>query len=205
MKVKIGKYKHFYRSQLHYDYMNKKYDYKWDNSNTYFEKLLEHLENAIDWFYDHTINFVLKAFPEQRMKIRIDPWDTWSMDHTLSHIIVPMLKQLKETKHGSPLVDDEDVPEELRSTNAPAKENDWDTDENWFKRWDWVMNEMIWSFEQKCLDNGWEEAYYQYEVDKSALLGMRCVWRDDEGRKKHQERMNNGFRLFGKYYEGLWD
>jgi hypothetical protein len=54
------------------------------------------------------------------------------MDHTLSHIVLPMLKQLKKDKHGSPLVDDEDVPEELRSTSAPAKENDWDIDDNHF-------------------------------------------------------------------------
>ncbi len=44
------------------------------------------------------------------------------MDYTLSHIVVPMLKQLKETKHGAPFVDDEDVPEELKSTSAPPKE-----------------------------------------------------------------------------------
>ena len=28
---------------------------------------------------------------------------------------------------------------------------------------------------------------------------------DDEGIKAHQKRITNGFRLFGKYYEGLWD
>ena len=75
--------------------------------------------------------------------VKIDEWDMWSMDHTLSHIIVPMLKQLQETKHGAPFVDDEDVPVELRSTSAPAKEDDYDTDDNHFKRWDWVLNEMI--------------------------------------------------------------
>ena len=26
--------------------------------------------------------------------VKIDRWDTWSMDHTLAHIILPMLKQL---------------------------------------------------------------------------------------------------------------
>ena len=48
-----------------------------------------------------------------------------------------------------------------------------------------------------------------YEIkepeDEKAVLKMKIVWRDDEGRKKHQERMSNGFRLFGKYYEALWD
>ena len=40
--------------------------------------------------------------------------------------------------------------------------------------------------------------------DKRELFG-RFEWTDDEGRKKHQERMSNGFRLFGKYFESLWD
>jgi hypothetical protein len=28
---------------------------------------------------------------------------------------------------------------------------------------------------------------------------------DKEGYNKYRERINNGFRLFGKYYESLWD
>jgi hypothetical protein len=81
--------------------------------------------------------------------VKIDRYDTWSMDHTLADIILPMLKQLKTTKHGSPSVDDQDVPEGLglRSTEAGPKENEWDTDDNWFKRWDWVLDEMIFAFE----------------------------------------------------------
>lgn len=111
------------------------------------------------------------------------------MDHTLSYIIVPMLKQLKETKHGAPFVDDEDVPEYLRSTAAKPKENEWDVDEFHFDRWDWVMDEMIWSFEH--MYNDWETEYY----NKEDYNGMRVV----------EDRMSNGFRLFGKYYRGLWD
>ena len=43
--------------------------------------------------------------------VKIDRWDTWSMDHTLAHIILPMLKQLDKEKHGAPYTNDEDVPE----------------------------------------------------------------------------------------------
>jgi len=119
---------------------------------------------------------------------------------------------LKETKHGSPWTDDEDVPEELRSTSAPPKENDYDTDDNHHKRWDWVMGEMIWAFEQKVRDE-WQDDYYEYDhvtpnkdsEDFSESLGLKLVWEDPDGRKAHQERMTNGFRLFGKYYENLWD
>jgi hypothetical protein len=54
--------------------------------------------------------------PKQKTSIKIHKWDTWSMDHTLAPIILPMLVQLKETKHGAPMVDMKDVPKELRAT-----------------------------------------------------------------------------------------
>ena len=85
--------------------------------------------------------------------VKIDRYDTWSMDHTLSYIIHPMLVQLNKEKHGAPFTDDADVPDELKSTSAPPKENEWDTDDNHFKRWDWIMNEMVWAFEQELKDD----------------------------------------------------
>jgi hypothetical protein len=117
---------------------------------------------------------------KRKISIKLDKYDTWNMDHTLSLIILPMLKQLKETKHGSPFVDDIDVPEHLRSFNAAPKENDWDTDEFFFARWDWVMDEMIWTFETHIEDN-----YFDYV--------------------ENEERLANGLRLFGKYFRSLWD
>jgi hypothetical protein len=155
------------------------------------------------------------------IKVKIDRWDTWSMDHTLAHIVLPMLKQLKETKHGAPFVDDEDVPEELRSTNAEPKEQEWDTDSNHFKRWDWVMDEMIFAFECE-LDDSWEDKFRTgvmdtiwtptsfdengkpktYQMDDGPNHTYEC---DYEGMKVVQTRISNGFRLFGKYYQGLWD
>lgn len=141
----------------------------------------------------------IESKKKRKIKIRIDKHDTWSMDHTLALIILPMLKQLKETQHGGPYTDDEDVPEELRSTSAPPKQNEYDTDANHFKRWDWILDEMIWAFEQK-LDDSWEAQYYCKQVEGSDSPEI-----DMKGLKKHQERMSNGFRLFGKYYEGLWD
>lgn len=100
---------------------------------------------------------------ERKIKIRIDPWDTWSMDHTLSLIILPMLKQLKETKHGGPFVDDEDVPEHLRSTAAPPKKDEYDVDDNHFKRWDYVLDEMIFSFTSE-VDDSWRNSFIQEKV-----------------------------------------
>jgi hypothetical protein len=122
-----------------------------------------------------------------------------------------MLQQLQATKHGAPMVDDEDVPEELRSTSAPATENEWDTDDNHFLRWDWVLAEMIWAFEQKVSDDDESEFFDHSECgnvkdfvkDPNSYLGKSQV--DWAGLTRHQERKQNGFRLFGKYFQSLWD
>jgi len=131
------------------------------------------------------------------------------MDHTLSHIVVPMLKQLKATKHGAPHVDDEDVPEHLKSTSAPPKEHDYDVDDNHFKRWDWALDEMIWAFQQKLDDNP-DDQFYTHPTQeersgKSFQEQIELIKVDREGLDAWQARKANGYRLFGKYYEGLWD
>ena len=154
---------------------------------------------------------------KQRIYIKIDRHDTWSMDSTLALIILPMLKQLRATKHGAPGVDDEDVPEELRSISAEPKENEWDIDSNHFKRWDWVMEQMIWSFAQK-LDIDHDAQFYsgthdvqfiksnEYPYHSEMVRGPNDTFKIDmEGLEKHEARIQNGFRLFGKYYQGLWD
>lgn len=206
MKVYIGPFRDRWISSIHTNYMNRKYGrYEWSDNTNRFESGLEKVEDAFQWLYNNTINRILDKRSSQKIMVRIDNYDTWSMDHTLAHIILPMLKQLNDTKHGSPLVDDEDVPEELKSISAPPKENDYDIDDNHHKRWDWVLGEMIWAFEQKCRDGGWEGDYYEFEDAPNEMLGIRMISSDDEGRLAHQRRMSNGFRLFGRYYEALWD
>jgi hypothetical protein len=140
------------------------------------------------------------------MYVKIDQWDTWSMDHTLAHIIHPMLVQLNATKHGAPFVDDEDVPDEIKSTNAEPKENEWDTDSNHFKRWDYILNEIIWAFEQELKDDDESQFFDHSEcVDLPWNELRKKVKVDHEGWEAHKNRKQNGFRLFGKYYQALWD
>jgi hypothetical protein len=85
---------------------------------------------------------------KRTIRVHIDRWDTWSMDHTLGYIVLPMLKQLKETTHGAPFVDDRDVPKELRSTSAreltQEEKDNGHTDDNHFKRWDETYNGSKW-------------------------------------------------------------
>jgi hypothetical protein len=152
--------------------------------------------------------------------VKIDYYDTWNMDNTLADIILPMLKQLQKDKHGAPHVDDEDVPIELQSWTSPAKE-EYDVDGHHFARWDYVLNEMIFAFEHKADDN-WKDVFCSGEHD---LKSVPCNWDENgkptlytfeqgpnhtykcdyDGIRETQKRITNGFRLFGKYYEGLWD
>ena len=148
-----------------------------------------------------------KGDTPRRVKIVIDPYDTWSMDHTLALIIVPMLKQLHATKHGAPFVDDEYVPEHLRSTAAPPTENEWDVDDNHFKRWDYVLDEMIWAMEQIVAHDNEGLFFDHSEVDEEAdlmkqIAQIKC---DHEGLQKHHDRIANGTKLFGIFFQNLWD
>ncbi len=162
---------------------------------------------------------------KRKQKIRIDRYDTWNMDSTLALIVLPMLKQLKRDKHGAPLVEDRDVPEHLRSTATPSKENEYDLDDNHFKRWDWVLDEMIWAFEQMQPDCDWEAQFHSGVKDTVWVVEttphpqtgeMRTTRRlekgpndtshfDKEGYLAHSARIDNGLRLFGTYFRALWD
>ena len=205
MKVKIGSYPNRLICNIHSNHMNKKYGYNgMEGNQSYEDHVLEAIDDGIQRVYD-VFNWIWFDRRTQQIKVRIDRWDTWSMDHTLAHIVLPMLVQLKATKHGAPWVDDEDVPEELRSTSAPPKENEYDTDDFYFKRWDWVLDEMIWAFEQKCKDEWQDEFYGPYTEPTGDDIMGKFEWVDRDGLNQHQKRMSNGFRLFGKYYENLWD
>lgn len=123
---------------------------------------------------------------EPRRYVKIDDHDTWSMDNTLAHIVYPMLLQLRKVKHGATFVDMDDRPDHLIGT-VPAP---FEVDEYHFQAWDWVITEMIFAFHSKI--NNWKEDFYVGPID-------------DDARLDYQARVNNGFRLFGRYYENLWD
>ena len=223
MKVYISNYRHHWISPYHI----LKFVCFWEKDDDVFYNHEDELHHKYQKWVDR-LDPLCKAlhkfldFVHPKIDyVKIDRWDTWSMDHTLGLIALPMLKQLQISKHGAPFVDDEDVPEELKSTSAPAKENEWDTDDNHFKRWDWVMDEMIFAFEHH-LNKDWEEAYRSGEFDHKTVA---CEWDENgkakmfrleegpnhtykcdyDGMKIVEDRIRNGFKLFGKYYQNLWD
>lgn len=207
MRVKIGKYYDYYGGYqladlLQYIGFSEDRCYKIGEylSNTWLQKFCEWIDSK----------------KKRKVKIHIDNFDIWSADSTLALIILPVLKAIKEEKAGCPWVDDSDVPEELRSINAPPKENEWDWDDLVFDRWNWVLDEMI--FAMECASNDdWEaqfysgkhDIYFEQCEDNPNLSEMKTGPNDTfkidrDGYDKMNDRINNGLRLFGKYFRSLW-
>ena len=155
---------------------------------------------------------------QRRVHIETHRYDHWNAHNTISMIALPILKDLKQAKISYGYIDDEDAPEHLRSINAETKDTDGGYDSNSEARYTWVLDEIIWALEQDQPDCDWESQYTieQCEIDLSEHPedeGKTCIpvrWikegkYDHVGRANHQERIDNGFRLFGKYFQTLWD
>lgn len=195
MKVYLGPYNSWVRptrwlyNLLKFFYPKEKHEWlrgrivgNWDDEGYWpGMRVLKRLENWAD------------NLTPRKVKVKIHEYDTWNMADNLALIILPMLKQLKEKKQGAPFTDDEDVPEYLRSTAPPVSADmaDGHTDANHFARWNWIMDEMI-NAVYRTVDDSWEELYYSGRVKREAF-------------KAEHERIANGFRLFGKYFQALWD
>jgi hypothetical protein len=119
---------------------------------------------------------------KQNEVVRIDSWDIWAGYLTLAKIILPLLEKISKSKMSAPFVDLEDVPEELRVQDASEYGDIYQ-----YKRWEWVLGEMIFAF-RSIVDDSWRESFRV----------------DFEEMKKCDERIQNGLVLFGKYFQALW-
>jgi hypothetical protein len=165
----------------------------------------------------------------QKIDIQLDRWDTWNVDVTLARIIYPMLVQLKENKMGVPgdFVDNVGGEDYAQQDSFDFyKESHQDAWNIACAGWDDVLDKMIWSFGQLAFedyDGQYHHGTAKYdwvETDKlypNPITGkMEATyqmvdknpdehWYDSVGHRLHEERMQEGFELFGKYFRNLWD
>lgn len=164
----------------------------------------------------------------RRVEVEIEKFDTYSLDHTLAHIILPALLQLKATKMGVPAEFGDAGGNDYDSQDSfdfYKEDRDWAFDEK-CKEWELVLDKMIWSFQQILLDD-YEKNYHhgkpEYDWEKTnekftnPLNGkvedtFQMVdknpgehWYDSVGHIEHEKRIQEGLELFGKYYRYLWD
>jgi hypothetical protein len=225
MKIYMGPYRGTWLSSYPLErwWFERQYGEKsWDideKNYTKWDSFVVGFCEGMQWIFNHSIN---KLIPKRKIKVHIDDYDVWSMDHTLALIVHPMLLKLKEQKHGSPHVDLEDVPEHLHPDPNRVKMNEngeieeWEVDNTIHDRWSWVLDEMIHAFECE-VDEDWDDQFHSGETDynfvKNEETGLTEMQKgprhtfevDRENMDKAWNRRKNGLRLFGKYYHGLWD
>jgi hypothetical protein len=234
MKVKINKYPKFFGP---YQLVEKLMFWVPKEKDEYgFPRTADSVHKAGEWYADTWLgeahswlaNKYVDIMDKRRVRVHIDPWDSWSADHTLADIILPVLIDLKRSKQGAPNVDPEDVPENLRPGKLEIEQynKDGTTDALFFKRWDYVLDEIIWAFSEHVKD--WDESEGQFHTGTHDIvwtpvdeLGNEVAKEDSkysrmdrgpndtshfdkEGYKAYMDRKQNGFKLFGKYYTALW-
>ncbi len=145
-----------------------------------------------------SIQWVLDKIRPRITYVKIDKYDTWSMDNTLALLIVPMLKQLKATKHGVPMSFAHHVdPRTGKEITFGKAEREWNK----------TLDKMIWSFEQ-LLDDTSEDQFWSGEDDKDLdilEIGKSKRKLDYKALQKHDAKIQEGLDLFSKYYRNLWD
>jgi hypothetical protein len=105
------------------------------------------------------------------VSVQIDPWDTWSLDHTLARIIYPALIQLREKKQG--------VPHEVVASITP----NWEYSDMEFAEaeriWDEILSKMIEAF-RLITEDDYEDLATTEPIIREGLelFGkyFRCLW-----------------------------
>ena len=148
--------------------------------------------------------------------VEIDDYDVWNADWLLAEIAHPLLVKLKEKKRGAPVVEDMYVPEELRSTACAPKENKWETDDNWFKRYQYVLDEIIFAMQEVANDYENEPEMFEKvremtfgEIDPKTMTGeldtgLEIIPHMEALNKAYHARIQNGLMLFGVFFTSLW-
>ena len=125
-------------------------------------------------------------FIKQRVKRGYADEDVWDMNNWFIETVVPMLKQLKQEKHGYPC----DMTE---------------------KEWDDILDEMIFNFteldEDTCSmqNEYWEKYYNSPDNEEKEELRKKWLKRAEEINKYQNDCKNKAFELFSKHFWSLWD
>jgi len=169
-----------------------------------------------------------KRSNRRTIDVKIDGYDTYSLDHTLSLIILPALIQLKETMHGIPTDFSEVGGEEYHDQMCFDfyKEDQNEMFEKRCQTWKETLDKMIWSFQQIALED-YEDQYHHGKADYDWVESDKTYpnpltgkiektyqmvdknpdehWYDFVGQQEHEKRIQEGLNLFGKYFRNLWD
>lgn len=190
MKVNIGKYPKHFNS--------------WNLLKKIFVGINHDTLNRINnsFLIKSISDFVNNIINKRKIDIQIEKHDVWSLDHTLSLIILPALKRFKKESRSIGNVNIEDCPDADEYKNNPEK------------RWDYILDEMIFAFEH-IVDDNWTEQFqtgqsdWTFSEEKDGFIALKegpnhTLNVDNDGINKIETRISNGLMLFGKYFQHLW-
>lgn len=198
MKVNIKLFDNYKIINFYRDHMNKKYGLLWPEKQTKFDTFIEKLDDCCQWLLNISYNKIVRK--DTKVKVKFKYVDLYSLDYTLSLIILPLLKEFNGKKQGIPMVDNNDLPEDLKLSDAildvvyNGKECESDIRKTYEERaqmaYNYIIDKMIWSFER--ISKG-EDFYPEWENDFNPEL-----------QKDYDKKIQEGLNLFGKYYRTLW-
>lgn len=164
----------------------------------------------------------------RKISVEINNSDTWNLDNTLAAIIYPALLQLKASKQGVPSEFSQVGGEDYVEQNSFDfyKETYDESFRKSCEKWEEILDKMIWSFEQ-LLKGEYDDLYHHGDIHLDWIESDKMFnnpisgklektyqmidknpdkhWHDAEGNQLHEERIQEGLDLFGKYYRALWD
>ena len=191
MKVYLGKYVYPITT---YDIASK--IIFWDN-NEYRKKLNAILKFGLSYNQNSKKLSILSKFldkynsyQKRKVFIKIDDYDVYNLDYTLSLIIEPSLKKLLDDEWLSFKADNEDLPKELQISDDEYKLISFTYLEN-----DPRLSEIYNRLEQqpKYIIN---KMIYAFNILNST--------ESDKIKEDYKKEIDEGLRLFGKYFRNLW-
>jgi hypothetical protein len=125
----------------------------------------------------------------RKIKVHVDYFDTYSLDHTLAIIILPCLIQLKNSQQGIPIINKSETDPNQMTFDFFEEDVESLYYEKNTEAWNEIMDKMIWSFQQLAFDR--DNNIFKLDTADARLL--------------YDERIQEGLDLFSKYYRALWD
>lgn len=124
---------------------------------------------------------------DQKRYVKIDQWDVADAHFNLALIIAPLLVEMRKEKLGAPFT---------KAADAPMFSGDDGYDED---RWNWILNEMIFAFSAIIDPERESQFYFKTESGSKQAYDV-----DIEAQMVYEDRVANGLRLFGVYFQDLW-
>lgn len=167
------------------------------NNNEYRKKLNSILKFGLSYNQNSKKLSILSkvlnkynSYQKRKVFIKIDDYDVHNLDYTLSLIIEPALKKLLNDEWLSFKADNEDLPKELQISDDEYKLISFTYLEN-----DPRLPEIYNRLEQQS----------KYIINKMIYaFNILNSTESDKIKEDYKKEIDEGLRLFGKYFRNLW-